>query len=56
MKVHLYIDLQKNCPIVEANVCEPSDHVIVLGKGLSVARSNPEMKSLGIMTLRVYTL
>ena len=46
MKVHLYIDLQKNCPIVEANVCEPSDHVIVLGKGLSVARSNPEMKYL----------
>ncbi|KRY96396.1 hypothetical protein T4B_5499 [Trichinella pseudospiralis] len=41
MKVHLHVDLQEICPIGDR-------------KGISAARSNPEMKSLGTLPLRAH--
>jgi hypothetical protein len=51
MEVNLYVDLQEICPIGWANTQESLDCVIVTGKGVSVARSNPEMKSFGTLPL-----
>jgi hypothetical protein len=51
MKVHLYVDLQVICPIGWADAQELLGYMIVTGKA---ARSNPEVKSLGILPLRAH--
>jgi hypothetical protein len=56
MKVHVYVDLQEVCSIGWANAQESLGYVIVIGKGLLAARSNPEMNSLGTLPLRAHPL
>jgi len=51
MKLCLYVDLQEICPIGWADAQESIGYVIVIGKHLSAARRNPEIKSLGTLPL-----
>lgn len=56
MKVHLPVDLQEICSIGWANAQDSLGYVMVTGKDISAARSNPGMKSLKILHLRAYPL
>lgn len=54
MNVHLHVDLQEVCPVGWANAQESLNCVIGIGEGISAARSNPEMMSLGTLSLRAH--
>jgi hypothetical protein len=46
--------LPEICPIGWADAQESLGYVIVIGKGISAARSHPKMKSLGTLPLRAH--
>jgi hypothetical protein len=56
MRVHLHADLQEICAIGWAGAHESLDCAILTEKGISAARSNPGLKCLRILHLRVYPL